>query len=229
MTDLKTTGSETIKSKRLSKISIPKYSLGEEIFNAISHGIGAALAIAALVVGVVKADTVQGVVSMALYGSIMIVLFTVSCVYHALSKNLKGKKVLRVIDHCNVMLMVAGTYLPISLSLIGGKLGWLIFALVWGITIPAVVFNAIDVDKYTYLSVLCNLLLGWGSLFFLPALREHCPWEGIWLLISGGIVYTLGSILYGLGAKRKWMHSIFHLFVLVAAALHYFFILFYCI
>lgn len=227
--ELETRAQRLPKNTHLTKIRIPEYSVGEEIFNAVSHGVGALLAIAALTVGVVKSTTVIGTVSMALYGSIMIVLYVISCIYHALSKNLNGKKVLRVIDHCNVMLMVAGTYIPISLSLIGGSLGWWIFSIVWAITIPAVVFNAIDVDKYSLISVICNLVLGWGALFCLPALQAHCPWLGIWLLLAGGIVYTLGSVLYSLGAKKKWMHSIFHLFVLAASALHYFFILFYCI
>lgn len=217
------------KPKHLDKIRMPSYSLGEEIFNAVSHGVGAALAIAGLVIGVVKADTVIGTVSMALYGAIMIVLYVISCIYHSLSCNLKGKKVLRIIDHCNVMLMVAGTYLPISLSLIGGWLGWLVFGIVWAITIPAVVFNAINVDKFTILSVVCNLVLGWGAVLLIPILQTVCPWEGIWLLLGGGIAYTVGSVLYVIGAKKKWMHSIFHLFVILGSVLHYFFILFYCI
>ena len=208
----------------------PEYSKGEEIINAVSHGLGASLYVAGLVLLVLKAQTPLALVSVCLYSACAIILFTVSCVYHALSPQLKrGKQVLRVIDHCNVMLMVAGTYLPISLSLIGGALGWWIFGVVWTITIPAVVFNAINVDKFTLLSVICNLVLGWGIIFFLPVLQSVCPWSGIWLLLAGGIVYTLGSVLYGVGAKKKWMHSLFHLFVLLAAALHYFFILFYCI
>ena len=177
-----------------------------------------------------KAKTPNAVVSVALYASIMIVLFTISCIYHALSPNLsRGKKVLRIIDHINVILMVAGTYLPICLSLLYGELGWIIFGLVWGVTLPAVVLNAINVDKYQVVSTFHSLLLGWGSLFLLNPLRAVCPVEGIWLLIGGGVAYTVGSILYGIGSAKKWFHSIFHFFVVLGALLHFFFIYFYCI
>ena len=214
---------------KLEKISIPNYTLGEELVNAISHGVGALLSIAGLVLLAVKSSTVIATVSSVLYGSIMIVLFTISCVYHALSPRLKGKKVLRVIDHCNVLMMVAGTYLPIALSLFGGTLGWELFGFVWALTIPVVVLTAVNVDKFSVLSVIDNLILGWGILLLIGPLRSVCPLEGIWLLVGGGVAYTVGSVLYGLGAKKKWFHSIFHFFVLLGALLHFFFIYFYCI
>lgn len=159
----------------------------------------------------------------------MIILYTISCIYHALSPKVLGKKVLRVIDHCNVLFMVAGTYMPICLSLLQGKLGWGLFGLVWFVTILGVVFNAIDVDKYKVVSVFCNLLLGWGILFLLKPLKEVCPMNGIWLLIVGGFTYTIGAILYGLGSKIRYMHSIFHFFVLGGSFFHFWFIYWYCI
>lgn len=213
----------------MSKVSIPKYNLCEELINSISHGIGALLSIAAIVLCIIKAHTAAGVVSSILYGTFMIILYTISCIYHALSPKLKGKKVLRVIDHCNVLLMVAGTYMPICLSLFGGSLGWILFAIVWFITIIAVVFNAIDVDRYQVVSVMCNLLLGWGILLLLKPMLLVCPMKGIWFLISGGIVYSVGAILYGIGSKVPYMHSIFHFFVLAASILHFIFIYGYCI
>ena len=132
----------------MSKVSIPKYTLGEEIANAISHGVGAALAIVALVLLIIKADSAIGVVTGVIYASIMILLYIISCIYHSLSPRLTGKKVLRVMDHCNVLLMVAGTYTPICLSMLGGALGWIMFGIVWGVTILAVVLNCIDLEKY---------------------------------------------------------------------------------
>ena len=215
--------------KKKDRVSIPYYSKGEEIVSSISHGIGAGLAVAALVLLVLKAQTPNATVGVTLYGSIMIILFTISCIYHALSPKLTGKKVLRVIDHINVLLMVAGTYIPICLSLLYGPLGWTVFGIVWGLTIPAIVFNAINVDKYQVVSTIHNLILGWGSLFLIGPLREVCPIAGIWLLIGGGICYTVGSILYGIGSQKKWFHSIFHFFVIGGAILHFFFIYFYCI
>ena len=217
------------KPSRLATVRIPTYSLAEELVNSISHGIGAGLAIVALILCVVKADTAISIVSVALYGAIMIILYTISCIYHALSPKVVGKKVLRIIDHCNVLLMVAGTYLPVCLSLIGGALGWVLFGIVWGITIPVVILNCINVDKYSNLSVACNLVLGWGALLILGPLKEHCDWAGIWLLIAGGFTYTVGSIIYNLGAKHRWFHSIFHFFVLGGGILHFFFIYLFCI
>ncbi len=213
----------------MEKIKIPKYTLGEELVNSISHGIGAGLAIAALVLCLIKASNAWSIVSVSLYGSFMIILYIISCIYHALSPKVKGKKVLRVIDHCNVFLMLAGTYMPICLSLLNGVLGWIVFSIVWIITIIAIVLNAINVDKYQVASVICHLLLGWGSLIILNPLTSVCSKQALSLLIIGGLVYTIGSILYGMGKKISYMHSIFHFFVIAGSILHFFFIYLYCI
>ncbi|MBQ6130258.1 hemolysin III family protein [Candidatus Saccharibacteria bacterium] len=208
----------------------PEYSLGEEIVNSVSHGLGAALSIAGLILLVLKAETPLAVVACCLYSAFAIVLFTVSCVYHALPAKYLGKHVLRVIDHCNVLTMVAGTYIPICLSLLGGSLGWTLFGIVWGLTIPAVVLNAINVNKFQVVSVFHSLILGWGIFFLLQPLKNSVPWNGLlWFLIGGGVCYTLGAILYGIGSQKKWFHSIFHIFVLAGAILHWFFIYLYCI
>lgn len=213
----------------MGKISIPKYTLGEELVNAISHGIGAGLAIAALVLLIVKANSAIGVVTGVIYASIMIILYVVSCIYHALSPKLTGKKVFRVLDHCNVLLMVAGTYTPICLSLLGGTLGWTVFGIVWAITILAIVLNCIDIDKYKKLCIALNLLLGWAALIIINPLIEACPTNGLFLLIAGGVVYSIGAILYGLGKKKKYMHSVFHFFVIGASVLHFFMIYLYVV
>ena len=213
----------------MDKIKIPKYTLGEELVNSISHGIGGGLAIAALVLCLVKANNTWSIVSTAIYGTLMITLYVISCIYHALSPKVKGKKVLRVIDHCNVFLMLAGTYMPICLSLLNGTLGWIVFSIVWIITIVAIVLNAINVDKYQVASVICHLLLGWGSLIIINPLAAACSKQALSLLIIGGLVYTIGSILYGLGRKIPYMHSIFHFFVIAGSILHFFFIYLYCI
>lgn len=213
----------------MGKVTIPKYTLGEELVNAISHGIGAGLAIAGLVLLAIKANSAMGVVTGVIYASIMIILYIISCIYHALSPKLKGKKVLRVIDHCNVLLMVAGTYTPICLSLLGGKIGWVMFGIVWAITIFAIVLNCIDIEKYKKACLACNLLLGWAALMIIKPLMAACPANGLVLLISGGIVYSIGAILYGLGNKKRYMHSVFHFFVIGGSILHYFMIFFYVV
>ena len=217
------------KKQKKEKNVVPKYSLAEELINAISHGIGAGLAIAALVLLCIRAHSAIGVVSGVIYASIMIVLFIISCIYHSLSPKLKGKKVLRVIDHVNVLLMVAGTYTPICLALIKGGLGWVMFGIVWAITIFSVVLNCINVDKYQLAEVLSCLIIGWGSLLIINRLIQVCPKPGLVLLILGGVVYSIGAILYGVGRKVKYMHSIFHFFVLGGAILHFFLIYFYVV
>ena len=213
----------------MSKVKIPKYNLKEELINSISHGLGGIFAIVALILCVIKANNASAIVSCSIYCSLMIVLYIISCIYHALSPKVKGKKVLRVIDHCNVMLMVAGTYMPVCLSLLHGFIGWLTFSIVWIITIVGVVFNAVDVDKYSVISVICNLLLGWGAVFLIKPMLEYINMQAIMLLIIGGILYTIGSILYGVGRKVPYMHSIFHFFVLGGSIVHFIFIYLYCI
>lgn len=212
------------------KVSIPKYSLAEELVNSISHGVGAGLAIAALVLCVVKANTPHAVVAAALYGSLMVILYIISCIYHALSPRVKGKKVLRVIDHANVFLMEAGTYMPICLALLFGTgIGWVTFGIVWVITITAVVLSSVDVDKYQMVGVICNLVLGWGALLLLPWMYPKIGPSGVTFLVLGGVAYSIGAVLYKIGANRKWMHSVFHFFVLAGSILHFFFVYLYCL
>lgn len=213
----------------MGKITIPKYTLGEELINSISHGFGAGLAIAALVLLIVRADSAIGVVTGVIYASIMILLYIISCIYHALSPKLTGKKVFRVLDHCNVLLMVAGTYTPICLSMLGGGLGWTVFGIVWGITILAIVFNCINIEKFKKFCLACNLLLGWAALIIIKPLIEFCPVNGLMLLIGGGVVYSIGAILYGVGKKKRYMHSVFHFFVIAASVLHFFMIYLYVV
>ena len=213
----------------MGKVSIPKYTLGEELVNAISHGVGAGLAIAALVLLIIRANSAIGVVTGVVYASIMIILYIISCIYHALSPKLTGKKVFRVLDHCNVLLMVAGTYTPICLSMLGGSLGWIVFGIVWAVTIVAIVFNCIDIDKYKKLCIALNLVIGWAALLIIKPLIESCPLNGLILLIAGGIVYSVGAVLYGLGKKRRYMHSVFHFFVIGASVLHFFMIYLYVV
>lgn len=216
----------------MSKISIPKYSLAEELINSISHGIGAFLSIAGLVVLIVlsvKSHSAMSVIASSIYGSLLIILYTISCIYHSLSPKLKAKKILRVIDHCNVYLLVAGTYTPITLVCMADFVGYLTFSFVWIVTIIGIVLTCIDVDKYQKASVGCHLLTGWAVLFTFNELMTHMSHHGVVLLIAGGVAYSLGAILYLIGSKRKYMQSIFHFFVLAGSIFHYFTICLYTI
>lgn len=210
-----------VKFMSKKSIRIPKYSLGEELVNSISHGIGAGLAIAGLVLMMIKANTPLEYVTCSLFGAAMIILYTMSCIYHALSPKLEGKKVLRVLDHCNVYLLVLGTYIPISLLGIGGILGWVMFGIVAGITVIGITFTAINIDKFSFVSVLCHLINGWSVLFALPFMLNNIGLNGVIFTVMGGIMYSIGAVLYWRGAKIKYIHSIFHFFCLAGTIFHF--------
>ncbi len=208
----------------MKKITIPKYTLGEELMNAISHGLGVLLGITALVLTVVfsaKNHNTIGIVSSCIYGSTMIIMYLMSCIYHALSPKLKAKKVFRVIDHCDIYLFIAGCYTPYCLSLIGGRTGWIIFAIIWISAIVGVLLNAINLEKFQVPSMIMYLVMGWMIIFSYNSISAVLPKAGLVLLITGGVAYTIGAIFCGIGAKKKYFHSIFHLFVLAGSILQF--------
>lgn len=206
-----------------ARIALPKYTLGEELVSAISHGLGAAFGIVALVLCVVKsasAGSAIGVVSSALYGSMMILLYTMSTIYHALKRN-RAKQVFRVFDHCSIFLLIAGTYIPIVLVGIGGAWGWTFFGVVVAAAILGIVFNAIDIERYKKFSMICYIAMGWVIVIGFKPLMDSIATGGIILLIVGGVVYTIGAVVYGVGKKAKYLHSIWHFFVLGGSILHF--------
>lgn len=205
----------------MSKIKIPKYSLSEEIINSISHGLGGIFSIVALILMLVKSSKPLEYVTISIYGTTMILLYIISCIYHALSPRLTGKKVLRVLDHCNVYLLVLGTYIPISLLGVSGSLGWILFGIVTTITIIGIVLSSIAIDKFQIFEVICHLINGWSILFAIKTLYNNITFMGVLFLLLGGIMYSLGAILYRIGTKKKYMHSIFHFFCLGGTVLHF--------
>ncbi len=142
-----------------------------------------------------------------------------SCLYHALKVN-KAKRVFRVIDHCTIFLLIAGTYTPFTLVTLRDSVGWWLFGTVWGIAILGITLNAIDLKKFSKISVACYLLR-WAILSEIEPLRANLAPGGIALLVWGGVVYTAGAILYGIGSKVKYFHSIFHFFCLGGSVLHF--------
>lgn len=202
-------------------IRLPYYTLGEEIFHAISHGVGAALSVVALALLMVKAQGTLAQITCAVFGTSMLVLYTVSCVYHSLSRNVQGKKVMRVIDHCNVYLLVWGTYIPVALIGVGGALGWVLFGLTGLFTALGITLTAIRVDKYKAAQVFCHLICGWSILIGIPQLLQSVGQSGVLLMALGGVMYTVGSVLYGLGARKRYMHSVFHVFCLLGTFCHF--------
>lgn len=206
--------------KRLN-IRLPAYSTGEAVFNAVSHGVGAGLSVAALVLMAVRASrALPEKTAACLFGSAMIVLYTMSCVYHAVPDS-EAKKVLRVLDHCNVFLLVFGTYMPVALLGVGGSLGWTLFGLVCIFTALGIVFTAVNVDKYRAPAVVCHLLSGWSILIGVPRLYMSMGRAGLLWLILGGAMYSAGAALYGAGTRKKYRHCVFHVFCLLGTFCHF--------
>ena len=212
-----------INTKKNILASLPDYTLGEELINAISHGIEAVFGIAALVFCIIKSimsGSTIAIVSSCLYGSMLVLLYTMSTIYHALKRN-RAKHIFRIFDHCTIYLLIAGTYIPIVLVGIGGAIGWVYFGIVTGAAVIGIIFNAISVDRFKVFSMVCYIAMGWVIVFgFRPLARAVAP-QGIILLIVGGVVYTLGAILYGIGGKHRYFHSIWHFFVLGGSILHF--------
>lgn len=222
-----------MKRTKLKDRILPKYSKVEEIFNMTSHIVGGALGIVALVLCVVFAaihHNGYGVVSGAIYGVTMILLYTMSSIYHGLKPERFSKKVFQVLDHCSIFLLIAGSYTPFCLCTFreyNTALGWTIFGIIWAIAILGIVLNSIDIKKYKVFSMICYLGMGWCIIFTANLFPKLLGVGGTVFLVAGGIIYSLGAILYGLGKKHKWMHSIFHLFILLGSLLQFFCILLY--
>lgn len=212
---------------------LPKYSKGEEIMNMTTHIVGAAFGLVAMILCIVFAaihENSYGVVSAVIYGITMIVLYIMSSIYHGLSPNLKGKKVMQVLDHCSIFLLIAGSYTPFALCTLREydlATGWSIFGIIWAIAILGIVLNSIDLKRYKVFSMICYLIMGWCIILKVTILPELITWPGFILLLSGGIVYTIGAVLYGVGKKVKYMHSVFHFCILIASILQFFSILLY--
>ncbi|MBR5504836.1 MAG: hemolysin III family protein [Clostridia bacterium] len=212
------------------KINFNGQTLGEEIANSVSHGVGALLAIAGTAVMIVTAcltSDAYGIVSAALYGFFTILLYLFSTIYHSLT-NTKAKKVFQIFDHCSIFLMILGSYIPICLCLIRGPWGWTLFGITAALSVIGIVFNSIDLKRWHKLSMILYVLMGWSLVFMFNHVIEKVPAKGLVLLVGGGLFYTLGIIFFSKD-KVKYMHYIWHLFVLLGTITQYFFILFYVI
>lgn len=206
------------------------YTVGEEIFNSVSHGVGVLLSIAALVLMIVFAAIYSDGFALAgalVYGISLILLYTMSMVYHIV-QNVTAKRILRIFDHCSIFILIAGTYTPYLLGPLRSPVGWTIFGIIWGVTIIGIILNAINLEKFRKLSLVCYILMGWGIVLSIRPLYENVELMGIILLGVGGLVYTAGVAFYVM-KKYRYMHSVWHLFVLAGSIFHYFSILLYVI
>lgn len=223
----------TARTKLADRV-LPDYTKCEEMINMITHIVGAALGIAALVLCVIfsaKAGNPYLVVASSIYGASLILLYTMSSIYHGLRPNM-GKKVLQVLDHCTIYFLIGGTYMPIVLGplrSLSPALGWVMFGAVWLFCIIGITFTAIDLKKFRILSMICYIGIGWMIITALKKTIEAISLKGFSYLILGGIFYTIGAVLYALGKNHRYMHSVFHVFVLVGSICHFFCIFFYCI
>lgn len=210
-------------------IKLIKYSLGEEIFSAVTHCVGALLSIAATVLLIVFSalhHNVMGVVGSSIYGATMIVLYTMSTLYHSLTHK-TAKKVFRVFDHCSIFLLIAGTYTPYCLCTLWGNGGLGILIAIWTCAILGIVFNAIALEKVKTASLVFYVIMGLAILFKLGTLLQLLPTGGIVWMCLAGATYILGIIFYLW--KVKYMHSIWHLFVLGGSICFFFSIFFYVV
>lgn len=211
---------------RLRDRLLPDYTKGEEIMNMVTHIVGGTLGIIALILCLFKTirnGNLLDVIGAAIYGITMISLYAVSSVYHGLRPS-TGKKVMQIIDHCTIYFLIAGTYTPILLSAFvptTPMLGCGLLIGEWSLAILAATFTAIDLHKYRVFSMICYIGMGWGIIFFLPEALRVLSQPCFYFLLSGGIAYTIGAVLYGIGAKKHWMHSVFHIFVVLGTILQF--------
>lgn len=217
---------------------LPDYTRGEEIFNMVSHIVGGGFGVIALATCVIKAFLMGDafdIVGAFIYGFSMVLLYTMSSLYHGL-KPLMAKKVFQVLDHCTIFVLIAGTYTPVALSgirSVAPALGWAVFGVVWGVTALGVTLNAIDLKRYSVLSMVLYIVLGWCIVLTGSKAIEALGASGMAWMLAGGVSYTVGAVFYGVaghGKKpRRYIHSVFHLFVVLGSILQYFGIILYII
>lgn len=215
---------------KLADRVLPQYSKGEEIFNMVSHIVGGALSIAAMVLCIIVAALHHdpwGVVSSCIYGVTMIALYTMSSIYHGLRPG-TAKKVFQIIDHCTIYFMIAGSYMPFIFCTIREQnlaACWIIFGIEWALVAIATTLTAIDLEKTKKLSMLCYIGMGWAIIFFYKDLAAGLAKPGLILLVTAGVLYTLGAVIYSF--KRKYAHNIFHVFVVLGSIAHFFSVILY--
>lgn len=205
------------------------YTLGEEIFNSVTHGVGAGISVAACVLMIIKAaftDSAMKVVCASIFGASLIILYTMSTLYHALTHP-TAKKVMRIFDHCTIFMLIAGTYTPFTLVVMGGALGWTLFGILWGVTVIGMVLNALSLTKFSKISMVLYILMGWCVIF---CVRPVITYLGLWgslMLLAGGLFYTGGILFYS--SKKRYMHSVWHIFVVLGSVCHILCVMFWII
>ncbi|MDO4199457.1 MAG: hemolysin III family protein [Clostridia bacterium] len=198
------------------------YSLGEEIFNAISHGIGSVLSFFAFFLLINKpGQSLKSYICIAIYCISLFCLYTISTLYHSLKPG-KAKYIFQKLDHCLIFILIAGTYVPICMICVDGVLSKIVLAVVCSAAICGIVLNAIDVKKFSKFSMICYIVMGWSVIFMAKPTFQSLDADQLFWLIEGGIFYTVGAAIYLIGEKVRYMHSIWHIFVLFGSICHFF-------
>jgi hemolysin III len=204
------------------------YTRGEEVANAVTHGIGAGLSVAALVLLIVFAENKGDkwyVLSYTIYGISLLLLYLESTLYHSIT-NMKVKKLFRIFDHASIYLLIAGTYTPFTLTVLRPTVGWIIFGIVWTLAIAGIIMKVFWIGRFNVISTLIYIGMGWIIIFAMKRLMMLLPTAGIVLLFAGGIIYTAGAVLY-LIDRIPYNHAIWHLFVMGGSICHFLCILLY--
>ncbi|MCP5455195.1 MAG: hemolysin III family protein [Thermotogae bacterium] len=216
--------------KNDSQIQEEFFTTGEEVANSIIHGFGMLFSLAALVLMIIFSaleGTAWHVVSTSIFGVTLLLLYTSSTLYHALT-NRKAKNLFEIFDHSSIYLLIAGTYTPFTLVTLRGPLGWTIFGIVWGMAVLGILFKIFFVKRFVFLSTLIYIIMGWMIIIGINPLMQNIDPNGIFWLVTGGILYTLGTVFY-IWRKFRYHHAVWHLFVLAGSFCHFWCVLFYVI
>ncbi|MHC1695175.1 MAG: hemolysin III family protein [Eubacteriales bacterium] len=205
-----------------------RYTLGEEIFASVSHGVGIVFAISAttlLITGAVLFGDTMSVVSAAIYGFTLTLMYTMSTLYHAFPYP-RVKAIFRIFDHCSIFLLIAGTYTPISLAGLRGTQGWILFAVNWGCAVIGIILNVISIKRFAKLSIVLYVIMGWMVFFTIRDVFAMLTLNGFIFLMAGGVFYMGGLIFYGL-KKVRYTHAVWHLCVVAGSFMHFLCVLLY--
>jgi hemolysin III len=203
-------------------------SVGEEIANSVSHGLGLVAALAAIPLLLVTAERrshAGAIIGAGVFAASVVFLYLTSTLYHALARN-RAKRVFQIIDHCAIYLLIAGTYTPFTLGVLRGAWGWTLFGLVWGLAILGVLLKGTRGTRHPRLSMALYLGMGWLAMIAIRPLWLHLSLPGFLLIAAGGLAYTAGVAFYA-AHHRRYSHFVWHLFVILGTCLHFFAVLWY--
>ena len=214
---------ETNRRSRIKALQLPDYTFTEEVLNCVTHAVAAVLGVVGFMMCMnilLPAGDFVATASMAIFCIAMVILYTNSAVYHGWELT-TAKKYFQIIDHCSIFLLIAGTYTPFTLMVMGNKVGRIIFAVVALVCVFGITINIVDMKKYKKISMACYLIAGWCIIFAYGAISAALSPGQLMMLIGGGIAYTVGAVIYGIGSKVRYMHTVWHIFVIAGSLLHY--------